>query len=359
MKPVNTELHFIVGIGRSGTTILSKLLNKYVDVHCLPEANFLVFFLQKYNHKTHFTYKEITAIFQEIDLYKLSHPLVGWKFESESVKQIIIEQLSSTNVITYQDLCKLIYRHFKVDGMNKDRTTLLIDKNPSYTIFINQVAEAFPTSKFIFIVRDYRANILSRKRSVYLKSPNVAYNATRWKLYNKQALLFYKKNTDKVLLLKYEELVSNYEAEIQRLTAFLNIKPVFEPENQIEKKPVNINDYNISEKFKDRFIKKYSDLNKELNKDRLDVWKEKLSEKEIKLSEAICSGIAKEFDYKPYYSTNTINRLTLKCMSFIQILKGYIDIYKDKLIYYAPINIKINRLRKRYIKHGLIENKPL
>lgn len=38
------QLHFIVGIGRSGTTILSKLLNKFTDVHCMPEANFLVFF---------------------------------------------------------------------------------------------------------------------------------------------------------------------------------------------------------------------------------------------------------------------------------------------------------------------------
>ena len=38
MQNTKTQLHFIVGIGRSGTTILTKLLNMYKDIHCMPEA---------------------------------------------------------------------------------------------------------------------------------------------------------------------------------------------------------------------------------------------------------------------------------------------------------------------------------
>ncbi|MDF2451637.1 MAG: Sulfotransferase domain protein [Bacteroidota bacterium] len=352
---MDKQLHFIVGIGRSGTSILSKLLNSYVDVHCLPEANFLVFFLRKYHHKKQFTALEIEAIFEEINLYTLSHPMVGWTFDEDATKHACMQLLKASKSITYKEICIMIYQNFKVNGLNKDRATLLIDKNPSYTIFIDKIHSALPESKFIFIVRDYRANILSRKQSVYLKSPDVAYNATRWKLYNKEAYAFYKKNGNKVLLIKYESLVSNYETEIQRITAFLNLNPVFEPENQAEKEPVNIKDYNISEKFRERFIKKYSDLNKELNKERLEVWKEKLTVKEIRLSDAICSGIGKKFGYETNFPTNTFKSFTLKFSSIVPIIKGYIDIYKDKLIYYAPIGLKLNKLRKRYVKLGFIE----
>lgn len=352
---MNTQLHFIIGIGRSGTTILSKLLNKYSDVHCMPEANFLVFFLQKYGNKTHFTNKEIDAIFEEIELYTLSHPMVGWQFESKEARQTITASLKLSKTLSYKELCILIYRSFKVNGINKENAKILIDKNPSYTIFVNQISNALPDSKFIFIVRDYRANILSRKQSVYLKSPDIAYNSTRWKLYNKEAYAFYKKNENKVLLIKYESLVSNYEAEIQRITSFLNINPVFEPENQAEKETANVKDYNISEKFRERFMKKYSDLNKELNKDRLEVWKEKLSAKEITLSDAICLTVSKQLGYEPYFKANGLKSFLLKSRSIIQIIKGYIDIYKDKLIYYAPIGLKLNRLKKRYVKLGFIE----
>jgi hypothetical protein len=351
---MNAKLHFIVGIGRSGTTILSKLLNKYSDVHCMPEANFLVFFLYKYSHKKNFTLKEIDYIFEEIAIYALSHPMVGWEFDAKPVKQKITELLNISETISYQQLCIFIYQNFKIPGTDKEKAHLLIDKNPSYTIFINKISRELPESKFIFIIRDYRANILSRKQSVYLKSPNVAYNATRWKLYNEEAYAFYKKNNDKVILVKYEDLVSNYELEINRIIQFLNISPILEPTHINDQQNININDYNISERFKERFIKKYSDLNKELNPDRLNVWKEKLSEKEIKTCEIICASFAENFGYAPSYSTSFLEKIKITVFCFIPILSGHMDVFKDKIIYYSPIALKLNRLKEKYKEIGFL-----
>lgn len=342
------SLNFIIGIGRSGTTILSKLLNKYVDVQCLPEANFFVFFLQKYKNKKHFTSQEINVIFEEIDIYSLSHPLLGWKFESLEAKKNIEKLLNSSKNISYNKLCILIFTHFKVDGLNKEKATLLLDKNPSYTIFVNEIAQALPNSKFVYIVRDYRANILSRKQSIYLKSPNIAYNATRWKLYNQIAYNFYKKNTDKVLIVKYENLVSEPEQEMQKIVNFLNIKSEQETNDYDNTVTLNLNDYQIAERFRERFIKKYSDLNKSINKDRLDVWKEKLSSEEIKLADTICSESSRVFGYTSSNNINMLNSVALKLKHSVPIIKGYIDIYKDKLIYYLPIRYKMKRLIIRY-----------
>ena len=349
------QLHFIIGIGRSGTTILSKLLNEYVDVHCLPEANFLVFFLNKFKNKKTFFSNDINQLFEEIDLYSHSHPWVGWEFNVEQTKKHILEIVSKKNSITYEELSKLIYEKFIVTDFDKSNAKILLDKNPSYTIFANEISQVFPESKFIWIVRDYRANILSRKQSVFLKSPNIAYNASRWLLYNKRANLFYQKNKVRTILIKYEDLILKNEDVTERLTHFLNIKSIFENIDSEKKQPINLDSFNISERYKDRFIKKYSDLNKKLNSDRLDVWKEQLSEKEIKTCEVICSLLAKELGYESSLKISNYDKIKTITICLPSILKGYLDIYKDKILYYFPTKIKLNRLKKKYIELGFIE----
>ena len=353
IKSDNKNLHFIIGIGRSGTTILTKLLNSYKDVHCLPEANFLVFFLQKYKEKQTFSKQEIELIFKEINLYAISHPWIGWTFNSQEVKQLVIRRIEIDSHINFNELITLIYEQFKVVGYDKSKAKILIDKNPSYTIFSKNISSQFKTSKFIFITRDYRANILSRKQSIYLKSPNIAYNATRWKLYNSIAYKFYKSNPDKVILVKYEDLVINKDLELEKIRAFLNISSEKDTLNENEK--IDFTTFNLDNKFKDRFIKKYSDLDKEVNASRLDSWKNQLSITEQETCDVICGNIGKKIGFHP------INRLSFSKIIFtnlkniIPICKGYIDILKDKIIYFFPINIKLDRLTTNYKKIGFIK----
>lgn len=41
----NPSLNFIVGIGRSGTTLLMSMLNAHPKLQATPEVNFFVFFI--------------------------------------------------------------------------------------------------------------------------------------------------------------------------------------------------------------------------------------------------------------------------------------------------------------------------
>lgn len=349
------KLYFIIGIGRSGTTLLTKLLNKYKDIHCLPEANFLVFFLHHYKTKTSFSKNDIDQLFEEIDLYALSHPWAGWKLDIQETKKYILNAASNTKSISYQELCKIIYKQFEVVGFNKENAKLLIDKNPSYTIFTNEISHAFPESKFIWIVRDYRANVLSRKQSVFLKSPNIAYNATRWRLYNERALQFFQTNKERTLLIKYEDLVANHDLVTEKLVQFLNIEPAIETLDFEEKQRLDLTSFEIADKFKERFMKKYSDLNKTLNSDRLEAWKEQLSKPEIQICDAICSPFALELGYESSFNLSQFENIKIKIKCWKPILQGYFDIFKDRLLYYAPISLKLHRLKKKYISLGFIK----
>src|ERR1700756_2398303 len=346
------KLHFIVGIGRSGTTILTKLLNNHSDIHCLPEANFLVFFLDKFKGKTTFTNDEINNLFEQIKLFSLSNPWVGWEFDINHTQQLVINWVKENNDVNYENLCKIIYQNFKVIGIPKENAKILLDKNPSFTLFVDRISNTFRDAKFIFIIRDYRANILSRKQSIYLESANVAYNAYRWKLFNKKVVRFQKNNKDKIFTIRYEDLVKNPDEELKKICRFLNVNDAYMltlGNEQYKNVSEKIAAY---EKHKHRFEKKYADLSKSINQDRLDSWKTELSTKEIEICDAICGNFSNKFGYATATKLTTFKKLIIQVPQIMYCLKAYISVYKEFIIFKISIPIKLNRLRKVYKKLG-------
>jgi hypothetical protein len=351
---MKTQLHFIVGIGRSGTTLLTKILNKHQDIHCQPEANFLLFFLNHFKNQIGFSEADIDLIFKQIEIYSLSHPLIGWKFDPIASKNHIKEICKNNSTINYENLCIQIYRCFEIEGIDKSKSTIIIDKNPAYTILINKISEALPESKFIWMIRDYRANVLSRKQSAYLKSPAVAYNAIRWAYFNYLALRFSKKNKQKILLIKYEDLVTENELTMQKIYDFLKLDIVTVSEKDTITFQAN-KDLPGVEKHEKYLTKKYADLNKPINADRKNSWQTELTKEEIILCDSICGDFAKQLKYEKYYKISSGTTLLNFTKNIFTILKSILDIEKDKLLYYLPIHYKLKRLIKRHKILGFLK----
>lgn len=354
MSLAHKEIHFIIGAPRSGTTILSKLLNNHPVIHCLPEANFLIFFLNKFKRKKSFSGKDIDLIFEQIHLYSLSHPWIGWEFNIEDVKKNIITDFAGKQ-ISYIELCKAIYQNFKVDDIDKAHASILLDKNPIYTIFTRKIKKEIPEGKFILMLRDYRAHVLSRKQSTDFQSPDIAFNALRWKLFNEVGLKFYKDNPKQVLLVKYENLVLNKEEELKKICAFLNVPVDHTIFENVIKHKTDISGYNVPQPLKIRLDKKYADLDKPINSDRIDSWKTELTKEEILLCDAICGNFSRQFGYEMHSPLTSLQGFFLKLRSFSQLLKAYIDIKKEFLLYYVSPEIKLKRLRKICIKLGFLK----
>lgn len=343
------EICFVIGMGRSGTTLLSKLLNQHPQVHATPEAVFLIFFLNAWKNKTSFSKADVDLLFEQIKWFSYTHPWAGWDLDLEKAKQETAE-LVKKGPISYPELCKFVYGHFKVNGADKTDAFMLADKNPSYTLFTDKISETFANSKFVYIVRDYRANVLSRKENVDLRSPEVKLNAWLWNFFNGFALRFYNNNKNKVLLVRYEDLVENAEEQLKRIFVFLDLDPQASLQNR-QYAEVKASEHVVPEGSEGRFRKKYDDLNRPVNKDRLDAWKTGLTEEEIIACNSICGELGKEFGYEVNGKTHS----QWKYLSYYFRAKK--EIRKERLIYYLNPETKLKRLKKVYTRLGYNRSK--
>lgn len=291
-------------------------------------------------------------MFQQIKIFSLSHPLVGWELDIEEAKKKLIDIVSKTE-LSYATLCKTIYSEIKVSGKDKSNATMLIDKNPAFTLSVDQLEKYFPESKFILLVRDYRANVLSRKQNAYLKSPRVPYNATRWRVFNEIANKFYQKHSNKVLLLRYEDLVSDYNTSMKKVFAFLNVKEEDMKETELSK--VDVSKMEIADEHKKYFSKKYEDLSKPINTNRVNVWQTELSKEEIAECDAICAGFAKVFGYIEFGHVPLLKKIGIILKNIFIIIPSYLDIKKDQLLFHVSAKTKMNALIKRHETLGFIK----
>jgi hypothetical protein len=97
------------------------------------------------------------------------------------------------------------------------------------------------------------------------------------------------------------------------------------------------------------FINKhFSNLGKPITDSSVGKWQKKLSEKEIVLIESICHKYGKVFNYENLSTQKPYIFYVLRFMPHFIMAKWHI--LKDRLIYHAPSDLKIKRLKKIHQK---------
>lgn len=348
----NKPIHFILGMGRSGTTILLNNLNDHPKVHGLPEINFVIFFLHQFQNKKNISISEIELIMKQIEIFALSHPFIGWHFDAFITKSEL-EKNSRNGTLNYPVLCEIVYSNIIPNNIEKKDSVFFLDKNPSYPIVVDKIGAFFPKARFVFIVRDYRSNVLSLKQSVFIGSPDIAYNAYRWNFFNKRVFNYSKKNKGRVLFIKYEDFILNNSEELDRICLFLGInKDEFEESKTDVSEKISFSDYHFPEKFKDRFNKKYADLNRPINKDRLNSWVTQLSSEEILKCDVICHSLAKQFGYGTLTELSKFQIYSIRIKTSLPFIKAFWHVKKDRLLFFFPVKLKLKRLIKKYESIG-------
>jgi len=293
VSSLDNKFFFIVGRGRSGSTLLTRILNMHSQICVAPEGLIILYLSSKFN-KRKFDTNTINSFYRELWHEKRLHE---WDIDREQLKM----KLHNLNhPITFQSLCKTVYRQYAI-RCGKDPNIILGDKNPLYSVFINKISNLFPDAKFIHIIRDFRDNILSYK-NVKFDLNNTGSLAYRWKVYNKKILKCRKYNSDRFLSIRYESLINNPSDVLKKICKFLDID--YEP---------NMLDFY---KYQNQKLKVWhTNLRKPLNKNSINKWKKQMNDTDKLASWKICRSIAKEFDYR--VETITGNKKLLIIISIV------------------------------------------
>ncbi len=288
---------FIVGVGRSGTSMLQSMLNAHGEITFPPETHFIRTYLSGQN--------SIDGIVEEkmlndVNLLKLDLPL-----------KKIIERNSDLNGL-YVDLLQ--------EYMLKREKKYVGDKDPKNIEYMQLLYNFFPQAIVIHIYRDPRAVIASRMKAEWSKGRPLWQHILAYKVQlnygrSKGGDLF-----DNYIEIKYERLVEDPERELKRLCDLLGLK--YDP-NMVEFYK------SAGDVVQGEEVSWKQNCFNPVMLQNIDKWKDQLSEKQISIIEFVLSSEMNLLGYDKIYKKRTF------CVFYKQCYRLFIEtvgmIYRFKL----------------------------
>ncbi|GAA4280192.1 sulfotransferase family protein [Gaetbulibacter aestuarii] len=288
---------FIVGVGRSGTSLLQSMLNSHSEIVSLPETQFFRKYIASGKKKNQLEKKGVESFIKILETDKafqrLNVPLKGLK----SLKN--------------QDLSiKSVYWEILEIFIQKESKKHIVDKDPRNLDFINKIIDENKGAKVIQIVRDPRDVVLSKTKANWSAKRPYWLHALigEAQILNSQKYLKEVSN-DKFFQIKYEDLLSTPKNVLERLCQFLEVK-------------YEVNMLNFNKFSKELISKEEMQWKKEtlgpLLKNNSKKWRYELTHKQVVLIECMSEFSMKKFGYTPsFLKTPIICKLLFKSLKVL------------------------------------------
>ena len=166
---------FVVGIGRSGTTLLQLLLNSHPNIAIYGEIHY---FYQISRLKSVIPSLGTPRDIDEFHSMVRNTPAFEHLPNAETIYQAAITRLKSDSYPTYESFYRNILEEFaRLEGKSR-----FGEKTPSNVRYLDRVLHIFPNAKIIHIVRDPRDVVASLGRANWA-SNEIIENSLKWKYY--------------------------------------------------------------------------------------------------------------------------------------------------------------------------------
>jgi hypothetical protein len=197
---------FIVGVSRSGTTLLRMMLDSHPDLAILPETHFIPRIAGACAHSDEPREEFIRLL--------TSDPLWG-DFNIDD--EILRERVEALSHFTTGDALRAFYTIY-CERFGKFRWG---DKTPPYTQFMYLIQELLPEARFIHIIRDGRDVALSVK-DLWFGPNSVPEAAGWWKRRIRQARAQIP-HLRSYLEIRYEDLVTDTASTMKSVCDFIEL----------------------------------------------------------------------------------------------------------------------------------------
>ena len=207
---------FIIGSGRSGTTLLRAMLDSHPEMAVPFESYFtaeLATVRDRYEKDTGF---DAEALLVDLLEYERFH---RWEIGEETIRA----RFADESPIDYASAMRLVYACYA--EMNGKRR--YADKTPRYVEYVGVLAQVFPESLFVHIIRDGRNVACSYLDAEW--GPGSVEEAARMWAYRVGVGRAGGREVgpDRYMEVRYEDLVERTEVELRRVCDFIDLS--FDP----------------------------------------------------------------------------------------------------------------------------------
>jgi Sulfotransferase family len=202
-------LVFVGGSERSGTTLLRNMLTAHPELSIPNESPF-----------TFRTYRDMARRGQEGDvalawqLLQETSRFKQWRLPVEEVEAMLREHPPGS----YADLIRSIFAAY-ARWRGKPHAG---DKTTANALWFPWLAEQFPASRFVHVLRDPREVCMSRAVQIFNRGGIVG-AAEHWRSHVAAAREAMPALGDRILEIRYEQLIAAPEEQLERLGKFLGI----------------------------------------------------------------------------------------------------------------------------------------
>lgn len=292
---------FVVGTGRSGTTLMQRMLSAHSNISITPETHFMRWVSEREN--IHGSPKDFDSFWKE---YTSWYRFTYLGLDADRCLEIT-DQLGAR---TFKNIFSAIMlAHMERCG--KERTG---EKSPSHVNYLPLLLKWFPNARIIIMQRDPRAVIASKLGTPWVKDRITSVSlrqglftnsrwyellegADVWSNTNGSIVPYWEKDK-RVHVVSYEDLCHNPEIIARSICQFIDEK--YESSLLTDRK----DEGEIIQKGTAQ-SKKYNYHTKTLqpiSTDTLNKWKKNLTSVEIAMIEARCFEEMKNKKYKPSVS---------------------------------------------------------
>lgn len=268
---------FVVGAGRTGTTLLRAILDAREDVRIPGETHFYTTYrienFARYHFLTRANYMK--AVRQYPAWRHVAYEQVDWDLFREIARNSLAQRGSVLRA--YLEACA------QAAG-----ASWVGEKTPGHIRELSRIWRDFPSARVVHVMRDPRgvaASYLDHDIYASVYGADVTRAVSKWveaaRIHSRV------KEDDHYMLLRYEDLVETPASEIERVQAFLGL-----PDD-----PEILRKYETS-----RLVvlgeSNHRRINRPVCTDRRDAWAKRLSDKDIELIEGMTEGLLDEFGYE-------------------------------------------------------------
>lgn len=302
LSAVRKQLFFIVGCPRSGTTLLQSMLASHPDVILPDETGFYTRIYPQYVEE----WSELAE--PENFNQALAATLDFYRIKDLGLDPTVVRSKCQNEPQSWETIFLAILATYA----QKHQAHRVGEKTPRHFACIELLHERFPQAKFVHLVRDPRAVVLSLMQAPF-GSNRIANSCNLWQ----EAIQIHREyaeqlGSQKYQVIKYENLVRAPQATLKIICNFLNFE--FSPQmlkfNQRQELGFNKN-----------YLEHMSNTLKPLFTSSLERWKKELSSSQISIIQIILQDEMKLMGYQTVEAKSRFPWLQYQADMLIELLE--------------------------------------